>query len=123
MAKTPFMRKVPLGIVKMESSGNIPEVTLSYRDQMIIALETPFDPQKGTNYAEMRLVTPIIEKLESCGPDDEYVLMDESEYTEVTKRLEKMRFVKNNRKLQEMIRAIIDSEKVSVGVCAEQVAG
>lgn len=85
----------------------------TYLQTIINVLQTPADPQKGTNYEEMAEVMPILIKLKGVTmPDvgDAMLLIEDAEHKTIVKRLKSAPFGANNIELFEMIEAVIASE-------------
>ncbi len=105
------MKKVPLGSAVIND-----ELTITYQEQILQALSVPKNPQAGCDAAEMRTVTPIIDKVEAATGD--YVMLEDAEHKEVAERMEKCKFTINHKALETMVDDIVnapDTEVKAVG--------
>jgi len=98
------MKKVTLKIVMMKVAGQ--DVPLDYQKQIIDLMLVPLDAEKGANYEEMEIITPINKKLRTAV---EYILLEDAEHEEVIKRLKNARFRQNSEEIHEMIKSVIDA--------------
>lgn len=97
------MKKVGLKVVEISENGA--SASIDYREQILAVLKAPENPN-GTDYDEMRKVLPIIEKVESAG---DYVLLEDAEHDEVTRRFKKAKFGSNHPAIFDMIDEIVSA--------------
>jgi hypothetical protein len=99
------MKKVIFKTVKTTIKGQ--ELDIVYRENIRQLMLTPIDPEKGTNYEEMAVVMPILEKFKLAVGD--YVLLEDAEHTEVVKRLKNAQFLENTVEVFDMIQSVVDA--------------
>lgn len=107
------MKKVPLKKVTRAGSN---DAKLDYRDQIVLILRQPENPQAGINYEEMGKSLAIIKKLQDFEyPEvgEGFIELEDAEHEIVARRLKKAPWLTVDESLYEMIGEIADAEKVA----------